>query len=152
MLYYAVILKMSKKNNLFSVECGNILSNILYRGWLTLKMCLPLTIIKYDTFVFMVKRKRMLKIHPFHLNGNDLIIDKDICWMHYSVDQKTSLGEVLKNAPSWLTDIQIHTSFWYRGEKKIYIGTDDIWPPRECIGRKSKFTLPIKICTINIPR
>ena len=74
----------------------------------------------------------------------DIVCGEDICWMHYSVDQVDSLGKVLENPPSWLTDIQIHTSFWYRGEKKIYIGTDDTWPPKECIDRRPKFSLPIK--------
>ena len=90
------------------------------------------------------KKDNDAKETPLAPLWSDLVFDDDICWMHHSVDREESLDEVLETAPSWLNDIQIHTSFWYRGEKKIYIGTDATWPPKECINRKPQFSLPIK--------
>ena len=90
------------------------------------------------------RKKEDAAVNERHELWNDLEVDDDICWMHYSVDQEETLEEVLECAPEWLTDIQIHTSFWYRGDKKIYIGEDAIWPPKECTDRKTTFSLPIK--------
>ena len=75
---------------------------------------------------------------------DDLQIDDETGWLYHPVDKIKTLDEVIEKAPSFVSDIHIQTSFWFRGEKKTYIGTDATWPPRECVGRKPTFTLPIK--------
>ena len=54
----------------------------------------------------------------------------------------------LDNKPSFVEDVRIQTSFWYRNEKKTYEGTTTVWPPVECMDRTAKFSLPLKSATL----